>query len=102
MYVCPCCQLAKMTAGLRSRLAGHVFNITQTNKSTEEAIASGVDMNVERTDPNLWRLKVEHGRQTWHYITPQQAETWPQTIPEKYHLGMETVTFPQLHNSPFS
>jgi hypothetical protein len=76
-----------MRDGLRSRTNG------SPNKAPKEngTIASGVDSHVEQTDYTLWRLQVEHGRQTWHYITPEQAKTWPQSVPEKHHLGLETV-----------
>lgn len=81
--------------GLRSRVTGHTLD-EQMYRDTEGAIATGIDNPsiVERTDFSLWRIKVLHGRQTWHYITPQEAESWPQSIPEKYHLGLETV-FPR-------
>ena len=75
-----------MREGLRSRTNGG-GNGTKTVK--ESVNASGVD--IVRTDPYLWRLRVEHGRQTWHYISPEQAEEWPQSIPDKYHLGLDTV-----------
>lgn len=80
-----------MREGLRSR-TGNGVNST---KEQTGAIASGVEreFEIDKTDYTLWRLKVEHGRQTWHYITPEEAETWPQSIPEKYHLGLETVRF---------
>ena len=91
-----------MKEGLRSRVNGHTLNGVQTYKDTEGSIATGIDTpsNIERTDFSLWRIKVLHGRQTWHYITPKEAESWPQTVPEKYHLGLETVlpyTFFSLH-----
>ena len=81
-----------MTVGLRSRATG---NRTSTWKPTNGVTATGVEFKpytIERTDLTLWRLKVKHGRQTWHYITPEQAKDWPQSIPEKYHLGLETVS----------
>src|SRR5438045_2286677 len=82
-----------MRNGLRSRSNGSSLNSEKTYKDKNGGIATGVDklLDIERTDSSLWRLKVEHGRQTWHYITPEEAETWPQSIPEKYHLGLETV-----------
>ena len=79
-----------MHEGLRSRITGNGVNLTNKNNG---AIATGVerDYEIDKTDYTLWRLKVEHGRQTWHYITPKEGESWPQSIPEKYHLGLETV-----------
>jgi len=80
---------------LRQRSNGHVVK-PNGSKTTIGAVSSGVEKTppLERTDYSLWRLKVEHGRQTWHYITPQEAEQWPQSVPEKYHLGLETVPSP--------
>jgi hypothetical protein len=85
-----------MREGLRSRTNGSAANGVKSLKITEGALATGVDSFpvIERTDYSLWRLKVEHGRQTWHYITPEEAKEWPQTIPEKYHLGLNTVQPP--------
>jgi hypothetical protein len=78
----------RMREGLRSRINGTV-NGDSLSKS-QGAISTGVD-TVERTDYSRWRLEVEHGRQTWTYIDPSKVSTWPQSIPEKYHLGLETV-----------
>jgi hypothetical protein len=87
--------LRRMKEGLRLRAKGDASNGVDGPKKTNGTIATGVDQpfSVEKTDHSLWRLKVEHGRQTWHYITREEAETWPQSIPEKHHLGMETVVF---------
>lgn len=88
-----------MKEGLRSRTKGDSPNGDDGPRKADGAIATGVDqpLSIKRTDHSLWRLKVEHGRQTWHYITPEEAKTWLQSIPEKYHIGMETVTsFTQL------
>ena len=79
-----------MREGLRSRTN---VNGIHSSEDAHGAIATGVETSskIEKTDYTQWRLKVEHGRQTWHYITPKEAETWPQRVPEKYHLGIETV-----------
>jgi len=87
-----------MREGLRSRANGKVNGETYADK-VKGVVATGVETQVpaiERTDYSLWRLKVKHGRQTWHYITPEEAKTWPQSIPEKYHLGLDTVLFTSL------
>lgn len=45
-----------------------------------------------RTDYTRWRLKTEDGRQTWDYLTTdEQLAAWPQSIADKYHLGLPTV-----------
>ncbi|KAI5813548.1 terpenoid cyclases/protein prenyltransferase alpha-alpha toroid [Pyronema omphalodes] len=44
-----------------------------------------------KTDYTRWRLKSERGRQTWHYLeTDEQLAAWPQTVYDKYHLGLDT------------
>lgn len=48
-----------------------------------------------KTDHTRWRLRDIAGAQTWHYLeTDEEVKAWPQTIPDKYHLGMETVRSP--------
>lgn len=44
------------------------------------------------TDLSRWRLRVEEGAQTWHYLaTDEECEDWPQKVSDKYHLGLPTV-----------
>ncbi|KAI8381007.1 terpenoid cyclases/protein prenyltransferase alpha-alpha toroid [Radiomyces spectabilis] len=43
----------------------------------------------EFTDLTRWRLRVEEGAQTWHYLeTDEECKQWPQTVWDKYHLGL--------------
>ena len=44
------------------------------------------------TDLSRWRLKVsDGGRHVWHYLrSDQQCKDWPQTIEDKYWLGLPT------------
>ncbi|PNS16468.1 Lanosterol synthase [Sphaceloma murrayae] len=44
----------------------------------------------EKTDYSLWRLRSERGQQIWTYITPNEAKDWPQTVGDKYLLGLST------------
>jgi lanosterol synthase len=45
-----------------------------------------------KTDYSRWRLLDEKGRQTWHYLeNGEEVEKWPQTIADKYFLGLPTV-----------
>lgn len=45
-----------------------------------------------KTDYSRWRLKNERGCQTWHYLgTDEEAESWPQTMADKYFLGLDLV-----------
>ncbi|KAJ3225057.1 Lanosterol synthase (Oxidosqualene--lanosterol cyclase) [Clydaea vesicula] len=40
-------------------------------------------------DLHKWRLKVEDGRQTWHYLQSiEEEKNWPQTECDKYWLGI--------------
>lgn len=49
----------------------------------------------EKTDYLRWRLLDESGRQTWHYLTKDSdVKKWPQSIADKYHLGLPTVRLP--------
>jgi hypothetical protein len=48
--------------------------------------------NPEKTDYSRWRLLAESGRQTWHYLAEDAAvRKWPQSIADRYHLGLPTV-----------
>lgn len=45
-----------------------------------------------------WRLKVDRGRQTWHYLeTQQERDEWPQTVIDRYWLGIlhDRTSFPK-------
>jgi lanosterol synthase len=45
-----------------------------------------------RTDYSRWRLLDEKGRQTWHYLEDdEEVKNWPQSIADKYFLGLPTV-----------
>jgi hypothetical protein len=45
------------------------------------------------TDLTRWRLKVEHGAQTWHYLnSDDEVKEWPQTRWDKYFLGIPFVS----------
>jgi lanosterol synthase len=46
-----------------------------------------------KTDYTRWRLVNEEGRQTWRYLeTDEENEAWPQTVADKYNLGLPTVS----------
>jgi lanosterol synthase len=41
------------------------------------------------TELKNWRLRVENGRQTWHYIENElEQKNWPQTFVDKYWLNI--------------
>jgi lanosterol synthase len=51
----------------------------------------------EKTDYSRWRLLDDRGRQTWHYLqSDEENETWPQSVADRYNLGLPTVFFQQL------
>ncbi|CAG8820972.1 24748_t:CDS:2, partial [Dentiscutata erythropus] len=43
---------------------------------------------MESTDLSRWRLKVDHGRQTWHYLNENEIKNYPQSVIEKYSIGL--------------
>lgn len=50
-----------------------------------------------QTDYARWRLVDEEGRQTWRYLeSDEENQKWPQSIADKYHLGLPTVFDAQL------
>ena len=56
-----------------------------------------VELLDQKTDYSRWRLLDEQGRHTWHYLTTEkQVKAWPQTIADKYHLGLPTVRYHTL------
>ena len=53
-----------------------------------------------KTDHSRWRLLDEEGRQTWHYLkTDEEVKEWPQSVADKYFLGLPTVCPPFAHFS---
>ena len=70
-------------------LNGHaVENRGNQNGSAKEA-SVGVEDN---TNIYRWRLLDERGCQTWHYLeTDEKAKAWPQSIADKYFLGLPLV-----------
>lgn len=87
-------------------------DMVQTRKAAQNAVngaarSSAVSTNTksnyhielldQKTDYSRWRLLDEQGRHTWHYLTTEeQVKAWPQTIADKYHLGLPTVRYHAL------
>ncbi|KAF8328406.1 terpene synthase [Cantharellus anzutake] len=47
--------------------------------------------NTPFTNYSNWRLKcTDGGRHIWHYLSDEEAKTWPQSIIDKYWLGLPT------------
>lgn len=62
------------------------------NGQVSTPISSLPGATAEATDYSRWRLQDEEGRHTWHYLkTDQQVKEWPQSLADKYHLGLPTV-----------
>jgi hypothetical protein len=59
-------------------------------KPVNGAKTDGV-FDVGKTDYTKWRLLDEAGRQTWHYLTDEQAKEWPQSFADKYFLNMRPL-----------
>ena len=78
--------MAKLTAAITSN---STFR-KPSHKSQTAFAKSNLD---EKTDYSRWRLLDERGRQTWHYLEDdEQAKEWPQSVADKYHLGMSIVS----------
>jgi lanosterol synthase len=45
----------------------------------------------EKTDISRWRLKDDESRHTWHYLSEEEAKEWPQSIADKWYLGLDLV-----------
>ena len=72
-------------------LNGHaVENRRHLNGSAKRA---SVEVE-EKTDIYRWRLLDERGCQTWHYLeSDKEVKAWPQSIADKYFLGLPLVRF---------
>lgn len=61
-------------------------------RSTHSAHAPGGQPE-SRTNYSWWRLENIRGRQIWKYLeSEEEREKWPQSVPDKYHLGLDTVS----------
>lgn len=75
-----------------STAASVTYRAMPAKKLNKAAPKVGTDA---RTDYTRWRLLDERGRQTWHYLSDdEEAEEWPQTIADKWFLGLPTVRHP--------
>ena len=58
---------------------------------------AAVDAVDPTTDFRRWRLLDEGGRHTWHYLSSDaEVEAWPQTLADKYFLGLPIVSHKRL------
>ncbi|KAL4882678.1 terpenoid cyclases/protein prenyltransferase alpha-alpha toroid [Aspergillus karnatakaensis] len=71
---------------MRNRQMPQATMATTTTSATETLPPSRFLDKIDRT---RWRLKNDHGRQTWHYLEDDDAaRAWPQTLADKYYLGL--------------
>lgn len=68
--------------------------VVKRSAKTRSTVAA---KNDRRTDYARWRLRADRGKQTWHYLDKEECEAWPQTVADKYHLGMDIVGSPRPH-----
>jgi lanosterol synthase len=51
----------------------------------------------KKTDYTRWRLEDDRGCQIWHYLeSDEECEKWPQSVADKWFLGLPTVSMPAL------
>lgn len=63
------------------------------NRKAPQFYQGSVDESETRTDHKRWRLLDERGRQRWMYLhSKEEAGAWPQSVADKYHLGMDVVS----------
>lgn len=43
------------------------------------------------SDRTRWRLRVDEGKQTWHYLSEEESKANPQTDIDKYWLDLKLV-----------
>jgi lanosterol synthase len=61
--------------------------------------STGLNKKIEKTDYSRWRLENIRGCQIWKYMESDEAnKAWPQSVADKYHLGMDTVSAHILPN----
>lgn len=66
-------------------------------KGKAQAPGNGKAPIPKKTDYRRWRLLDERGRQTWHYLeSDEEAEAWPQSTADRYHLGLPLVCLPVM------
>jgi hypothetical protein len=54
---------------------------------------------IDKTDYSRWRMLDEDGKHTWHYLDDEEAaRKWPQTLADKYYLGLPLVSPPYAIN----
>jgi hypothetical protein len=46
-----------------------------------------------RTDLSRWRLTSTEGAHRWTYLTEEDAKLHLQSLPERYFLGLPTVSY---------
>ena len=89
------CTLAVFSSAGMARGPPNATKDTMGKISNGHASSNGSISNlhslVAKTDYTRWRLVDESGRQTWHYVTQEESNEWPQSIADIYHLGLPTV-----------
>ncbi|KAL2269686.1 hypothetical protein VTJ83DRAFT_1870 [Remersonia thermophila] len=72
---------------------------TDTNGTSRKRLSNAADDEhdakrlrpqlADKTDYSRWRMRDDHGRQTWVYLEDDQAvKEWPQSVADKYFLGL--------------
>lgn len=70
------------------------WSVEDLGESFDEKVPALTDFasSEQKTDYSRWRLLDEAGRQTWVYLaTDDEVKKWPQSIADKFHLGLPTV-----------
>lgn len=54
-----------------------------------------------KTTLERWRLDTHDGDHQWRYLSPEEASTRSQTVPEKHFLGLPTVRWMTTNKASF-
>ena len=64
----------------------------EEGEERQTTITTTTTTTTTTTDLERWRLLDERGRQTWHYLSTDEAvQAWPQTVVDRHHLGLPLV-----------
>jgi len=87
------------TTATQTRNMSQANGPTLRKEKANGAVNGGVNgrangsVGTSKTDYSRWRLENVRGCQIWKYMESDEAcEKWPQSVADKYHLGMETVS----------
>jgi hypothetical protein len=66
---------------------------TSISEKARSEVEAAYAIDNAKTDPTKWRMLNIDGKQTWEYLEDaSKAAKWPQTMADKWYLGLPTVS----------